>query len=325
MEFLSRFIRDRVPHPAVKTMADRLFIVTLSGLTFSGYFLGIEEGFICGITALLLYLSNIEIGCIRGLAERKGKFVVLSLISVLLALLNTPYLPVITFIYTFFLVFIERDDYYRGVPMFLTPLTIHLLSIGTTVERMPVRLLSISMGVLIAFIAQKALWPVKRVERVKVEVDRSIRFRYALRSALGVGAGLIVGGYIGRNLEVWIAYTFIILHLPIDGEILPKVIKRVGGTVLGGLLYFIVTCEINSKILIYMLAAGALYLAFLFMQSCYFTAVTFITLNFLFYSAGRLPFDFLIKQRILLALFGGGIAVAVSVLLPMKEGEKRCL
>jgi len=322
MRFLSKFIRDRVPHPAVKIMADRLFIITLCGLTFSGYFLGIEEGFICGITALLLYLSNIEIGCSRGLAERKGKFAILSLISVVLASLNTPYHLIISIFYTFFLVFIERDDYYRGIPMFLIPLTIHLLSIGITLEGIPSRLLSIFIGVLLAFIAQKTLWPVERRESVKIEIDRGIRFRYALRIALGVGTGLVVGRYIGRNLEHWLAYTFIILHLPIDGEILPRVIKRLGGTVLGGFIYFIAAYEIHSRLLIYILAAGALYLAFLFMQSCYFTAVTFITLNFLLYSAGMASFDFLIRQRILLAVLGGGIAMIISILIPMEKPQK---
>lgn len=324
MRFLEEFIRKRVPYPAVKVMADRLFIITLSGLTFSGYFLGIEEGFICGITALILYLSNIEIGCSRGLAQRKGGFMVLSLISVLLATINKPYLPILSLLYTFFLVYTERDDYYRGVPMFLTPLAIHLLSIGTSVEEVPKRIFSIFLGTLIAFISQRVLWPVERREAVRQEAGRAIRSRYALRMSLGVGAGLILGRYMGRNLEAWLAYTFIILHLPIDDEILPKVMKRVGGTVLGGVLYFLLAYRIDSKPIVYLLAAATLYLGFLFLQSCYLTAITFITLNFLLYSAGVAPFEFIIKQRVLMALLGGGMAVAVSILLPMKVAEERC-
>ncbi|GLI57012.1 hypothetical protein PM10SUCC1_25260 [Propionigenium maris DSM 9537] len=324
MRSLMKFIGGRIPHPAVKAMADRLFIITLSGLTLSGYLLGIEEGFICGITALILYMSNIEIGCSRGLAQRKGGFMMLSLISVSLAALKGPYLPLLSLLYTFFLVYTERDDYYRGVPMFLTPLAIHLLSMGISPEKVPGRIFSIFVGVLIAFTSQKVLWPVERREVARQEAGRAIRFRYALRMSLGVGAGLMLGRYMGRSLEAWMAYTFIILHLPIDDEILPKVMKRVGGTVLGGVLYFLMAYRIDSKLIAYLLAAVALYLAFLFMRSCYLTAVTFITLNFFFYSAGMAPFGFLIKQRILLALLGGGIAVAVSVLLPMKEAEKSC-
>lgn len=320
MEFLSGFIRDRLPHPAVKSMADRLFIITLSGLTFTGYFMGLQEGFICGITALLLYLSNIEIGCSRGLMERKGRFIALFFLSVALAALETPYLPILSFLYTFFLVFIERDDYYRGIPMFLTPLAIHLLSIGIPVEGIPLRILSLFIGVLIAFISQRTLWPVARVATVRVEVDRA-RVRYALRVALGVGIGLVLGNYIGEGLEPWLAYTFIILHLPIDDQILPRVIRRLGGTILGGVLYFIITYGIDSKFAIYVLAAGALYLSFLFIKNCYFTAVTFITLNFLLYSAGRFPFIFLMKQRLVLALLGGGIALIISVLIPMKKPQ----
>lgn len=324
MRFLAKFISNRVPHPAVKVMADRLFIITLSGLTLSGYLLGIEEGVICGITALILYMSSIEIGCSRGLARRNGGLMVLSVISVSLAALKNPYLPILSLLYAFFLVYIERDDYYRGVPMFLTPLAIHLLSMGVSPEKIPGRLSSIFVGVVIAFISQKVLWPVERREVVRKDTDRAIRFRYALRMSLGVGGGLMLGRYMGRNLEVWLAYTFIILHLPIDDEILPKVIKRVGGTVLGGALYFLLAYRIDSKPIIYLLAAGTLYLGFLFMQSCYLTAVTFITLNFLLYSAGMAPFDSIIKERILMAMVGGGMAVAVSILLPMKEPEERC-
>ncbi len=323
MKSLKNFIRERVPHPAVKKLADRLFIIILSGLTLSGYFLGIEEGFICGITALILYMSNIEVGCTRGLAQRKGGFVILSLISISLAALNTLYLPIFSLLYTFFLVYTERDDYYRGVPMYLTPLALHLLSLGISVEEIPRRVFSIFVGVLIAFISQKVLWPVEKREVIRKEIGRTIRFRYALRMALGVGAGLMLGRYMGRNLEVWVAYTFIILHLPIDDEIPPKVIKRIGGTVLGGVLYFLMAYRIDSKVLVYLLAAVTLYLGLLFLQSCYFTAVTFITLNFLLYSEGVAPFDFIIKQRILMVLLGGGMAVAVSILLPMKVPEKR--
>lgn len=315
-------IKKILPTPILKTLADRLFLITLATLILDGWLFGIEEGFICVVTALLCYLCNLEFCNKKGLLSRGVHLFLLSIISILLGAVNSSYIPIISPLYTFFLVIFERDEYHRGVPMFFLPLTIHLLSLGLPLNLIFQRSISISIGVAVALVANLWIWPSKSGEEAlpeKREIFSSPRIKYSLRKSVGVAFVLMVGRLIGGSVAVWAAYLFLILHGPIDNDIFPKVGKRIGGTILGGLLYLPLGYLIESKTLIYILAVAALYFAFLFIGQCYFTAVTFITLNTLLYSVGTFSFEAVLSQRLLFAVLGGVAALAVSLLIPLKE------
>lgn len=122
-----------------------------------------------------------------------------------------------------------------------------------------------------------------------------------------------------EGILLWGAYLFLVFHSPIDTDIFPKVSKRIGGTILGGLLYLPLRYFAGSKIIVYILSFAALYLVFIFIGQCYVTAVTFITLNLLLSSVGALTLEAVLGQRFIFTILGGGMAVLVSLLIPLEE------
>jgi len=315
-------IKKTLPPPALKTMADRLFFIALTAFTLGGLSFGIRDAFISVITSLFFYLCSLEGYSKKDLLSRGGRLFLLSVISVLLSTINFSYMLVIAPLYTFFLVVFERDDYHKGIPMFFLPLTVHLLSLGLPFNLIIQRISSASIGIIVALAAQLWIWPSGNksdLPHKRSDLFCPLKTRYALRKSIGVLFILMTGRVIGNNLAVWSSYFFLILHSPVDTDILPKVGKRIGGTIMGGLLFLPLEYFIGSPPLIYLLAVVSLYFALLFIGHCYFTAVTFITLNILLYTTQTLPFEAVFKQRFFLAILGGAVALAVSFLLPMKK------
>ena len=324
MKKIINFIEKKMPSPPLKIVADRLFIISIVSLSLGGFFFNEGEGFICLLSSLLFYLSNLKFNTKKRVLSNGIRLFLLSIISVLLGTINPLYIPLVTPVYTFFLVIFERDKQHRKLPMFFLPLGIHLMSVGFPLDFIFQRVGSIFIGIIIALVAKFFIWPSKGDEEIRSGKENffsSLNIKYTLRKSIGIALVIIIGKFIGvkEGVPLFSAYLFLILHSPIDTEIFPKVSKRIWGTILGGLFYLPLTYFIESKILIYILSFGALYLIFIFMGQCYVTTVTFITLNALLSSVGVVSFETILSQRFLFVILGGGIALAISLLIPLKE------
>lgn len=322
MKKIINYINEILPNPSSKILANRLFIIILITLSIDGWFFGVKEGFICVITAFVCYLCNLEYSSKKIIFSRTIHIYLLSIVSIVLGTINPLYISIIAPLYTFFLVIFEKDDYHKGMPIFFLPLVMYVLSLNLSLDFIFQRNITILIGIIVALIANIWAWPSKESKNLipgQKYFFSSYKIKYALRKSVGVSFILIVGGYFGEGAAIWGTYLFLILHSPIDTAIFPKVRERIGGTILGGILYIPLGYMIKSKSLIYILAILALYLALIFIGQCYYIAVSFITLNVLLYSVGTFPFEIILTQRLIFAILGGGVAFIVSILIPLKK------
>lgn len=336
---------ERILPPLVfKKLADRIFLIALLCIILGSSLFSLNEGFVSAIAALAIYLGSMGIKDRSHLVLRTIYTTFFSLLSILLGALAPMELLFTVPIYTFFLVFLEQEEYHRGIPTFFLPLSVLFLSLEIPMILIPGRGVSVLIGVLVALVAHTFIWPSKTKNEIPKKTNRSssmsppsfreiyinfkfnnnfnsLKLMYSLRKSLGLSLIFLIGFFLGRDIAAGGAFLFLILHSSIDDIILPKSVRRLKGTILGGLIYIPLGYFIESKPLIFVLAMLALYIGFLFLQHCYSTAVTFLTLNFLLFSVGHASFEKVITLRLLFVFLGGGVALIMSLLIPLK-GER---
>lgn len=134
-------------------------------------------------------------------------------------------------------------------------------------------------------------------------------FRHALRLAIVVLAGYLLGSYFSVQNAYWILLTIVVIMRPNYGLTKQRTRKRIVGTLIGGALAIGIVFITQNTTVYAILGIFSLTLAFSLIQRNYTTAAMFITLSIIFIYALLQPEVLnVIQFRILDTVIGAALA-----------------
>jgi len=138
---------------------------------------------------------------------------------------------------------------------------------------------------------------------------KSPTFRHALRLALLMVIGVLIGNYFQVQNSYWILLTLIVILRPSYGLTKQRSKHRIIGTLIGSTVAFIIVLLVHNPLVYMILGIICLILAFSMIQKNYVGAAAFITLNVVFVYALLQPniLD-VIQYRLIDTLIGSGLA-----------------
>ncbi|MFD2432742.1 FUSC family membrane protein [Mesonia maritima] len=141
-------------------------------------------------------------------------------------------------------------------------------------------------------------------------------FRHALRLAVLMLIGVLIGMFFKLQNSYWILLTLVVIMRPSYGLTKERSKKRILGTFLGGIIAVILIFLISNPVVYAVLGILSMILAFSMIQKNYVGAAAFITLNVVFIYALLQPNALaVIQYRIIDTFIGAGLAVIGSFLL----------
>lgn len=146
-------------------------------------------------------------------------------------------------------------------------------------------------------------------------------FRHALRLSITITIGYLIGILFSINNAYWIIFTIFIIMRPGFGLTKQRSLKRISGTVIGGILAFSIIYLFPDKMLYGVLGVICMPMAFALIQQNYTTATTFVTLSVVFLYASFTPDVYaVIQYRILDTAIGVTLAIVANyTILPYWE------
>lgn len=134
-------------------------------------------------------------------------------------------------------------------------------------------------------------------------------FRHALRLALLMILGVLIGSYFQVQNSYWILLTLIVILRPSYGLTKQRSKHRIIGTFIGGAVAFIIILFVQHPLVYMILGVICLILAFSMIQKNYVGAAAFITLNVVFIYALLQPNVLnVIQYRVIDTIIGSGLA-----------------
>ena len=144
--------------------------------------------------------------------------------------------------------------------------------------------------------------------RTNFQFNSSI-FRHALRLAIVVLVGYLLGSYFSVQNAYWILLTIVVIMRPNYGLTKQRTRKRIVGTLIGGAMAIGIVFITQNTTVYAILGILSLTLAFSLIQRNYTTAAMFITLSIIFIYALLQPEVLnVIQFRILDTVIGAGLA-----------------
>jgi len=144
--------------------------------------------------------------------------------------------------------------------------------------------------------------------RTNFQFNSSI-FRHALRLAIVVLVGYLLGSYFSVQNAYWILLTIVVIMRPNYGLTKQRTRKRIIGTLIGGAMAIGIVFITQNTTVYAILGILSLTLAFSLIQRNYTTAAMFITLSIIFIYALLQPEVLnVIQFRILDTVIGAGLA-----------------
>lgn len=144
--------------------------------------------------------------------------------------------------------------------------------------------------------------------RTNFQFNSSI-FRHALRLAIVVLVGYLLGSYFSVQNAYWILLTIVVIIRPNYGLTKQRTRKRIVGTLIGGAMAIGIVFITQNTTVYAILGILSLTLAFSLIQRNYTTAAMFITLSIIFIYALLQPEVLnVIQFRILDTVIGAGLA-----------------
>lgn len=144
--------------------------------------------------------------------------------------------------------------------------------------------------------------------RTNFQFNSSI-FRHALRLAIVVLVGYLLGSYFSVQNAYWILLTIVVIMRPNYGLTKQRTRKRIIGTLIGGAIAIGIVFITQNTTVYAILGILSLTLAFSLIQRNYTTAAMFITLSIIFIYALLQPEVLnVIQFRILDTVIGAGLA-----------------
>ncbi|WP_298526087.1 FUSC family membrane protein [uncultured Christiangramia sp.] len=144
--------------------------------------------------------------------------------------------------------------------------------------------------------------------RTNFQFNSSI-FRHALRLAIVVLVGYLLGSYFSVQNAYWVLLTIVVIMRPNYGLTKQRTRKRIIGTLIGGALAIGIVFITQNITVFALLGILSLTLAFSLIQRNYTTAAMFITLSIIFIYALLQPEVLnVIQFRILDTVIGAGLA-----------------
>ena len=143
---------------------------------------------------------------------------------------------------------------------------------------------------------------------------KSTAFRYALRIALTMFVGLLVGKVITLENEYWVILTIVVIMRPGYGLTKKRAQSRFLGTLIGGIIGILTLTIIHNTIILSTLAVIAMLLAYWFSTSDYKLGVTFVTFYvILIYGVLTHTAEYLLIFRILDTAIGASLAFLATM------------
>ncbi|TQI70847.1 putative membrane protein (TIGR01666 family) [Gramella sp. Hel_I_59] len=144
--------------------------------------------------------------------------------------------------------------------------------------------------------------------RTNFQFNSSI-FRHALRLAIVILVGYLLGSYFSVQNAYWILLTIVVIMRPNYGLTKQRTRKRIIGTLIGGAMAIGIVFITQNTTVYAILGILSLTLAFSLIQRNYTTAAMFITLSIIFIYALLQPEVLnVIQFRILDTVIGAGLA-----------------
>ncbi|MFD2697115.1 FUSC family protein [Mesonia sediminis] len=138
---------------------------------------------------------------------------------------------------------------------------------------------------------------------------KNIILRHALRLAVLMVVGVVIGKLFALQNAYWIVLTALVILRPNFGLTKERSIKRILGTLLGGAIAFLIVFLFQDPILFLVLSMLCLVVAFTLIQKNYIGAAAFITLNVVFLYALLQPNVLsVIQYRLLDTVIGATLA-----------------
>ncbi len=141
-------------------------------------------------------------------------------------------------------------------------------------------------------------------------------FRHSLRLTITILTGIIIGEIFPLQNVYWILITIVVIMRPGYGLTKTRSIERTIGTVIGGVVSFVLISIIDSSTVITILAILAMLFGFTFSQINYKVGATFITMYVVFIYGMITPnVEEVIQYRIVDTMIGAGLAIVANYLI----------
>lgn len=145
---------------------------------------------------------------------------------------------------------------------------------------------------------------------------KSPMFRHALRLAIAIIFGFVLGSLLDLKNAYWIILTIIVIMRPNYGLTKERSKNRIIGTIIGALIATTIILITKNTTVYMVLAVVSLTFAFSLIQQSYKIGAAFITLNIVFVYALIDPNAFLVIQfRVIDTVIGATIAILANYLL----------
>lgn len=286
------------------------------------------------VSAVHFYLKNSRHKNIKTMIIENFKVLIFSGLTIYLgrifkAMNNSYTLIIFTFFITFILILNEKRKERIRYAYYALVLPIYFLSLGTNLSKSILDiLLSIFIGSGFIFvylvINKKARGPVTIYAPQKEITKEDLKF--AFRKSLGVAIAYFIGFkfFPDTTNKEYIAYLFLLYHLEDTKLSIRKSLERLGGTILGFIIYFplhavIVKLGILGQTIVSLLL---LYLIFTVIFEKYWLGVAFVSMIAISLTFGTRLYIVVALERIVQTFISVGILVILVYLLPIRNKER---
>lgn len=223
----------------------------------------------------------------------------------------------INFTTIFFTIYIvtNRMDTKTFLPFILS--YVFLEGNPVTIDKLPIRVVATFIGGILIALAyyithknQQKFAYNSLLEQLKSISKNSLQFNFVLRMAVGVTVAMFMGNYFSFEKSMWISITVMSLTQPHLHETKERIKYRVGGTILGALIFVVLFNFLVPKSLT---TYALLFLSYIYtFIKEYKVQIVFITMNSL--GAAMVLYDMSVSvpMRISFILVGTVIAFIVN-------------
>jgi uncharacterized membrane protein YccC len=151
---------------------------------------------------------------------------------------------------------------------------------------------------------------------------RSVSFRHAIRLGTVAALSFVLGEFLHVRRSYWVVVTVLVVLKPNFGGTIERVIQRIGGTIMGGLIALLVALWIREREGLFVCVALLAFVSFSVRQFGYGIFTLALTPLFLVLLDLANPGDWTVNLiRIQDTLIGGLLAFGGSLLFPIWERE----